>query len=257
MYFSWAAVIPTKRGLLLSFLALSAGIAPQNIPAGTILPVRLSSSLDSEHSKAGQIIRAKTMQDVPLAAGKKIHAGAKVIGQVIDVVPPLGGSGARIVFRFDRLTFSHRTIPLNTDLRALASMMEVHDAEVPTAGPDRGTSSNAWATVQVGGDVVYRGGGPVMHGADMVGMPVSDGVLARVNSRPGTKCRGAVDGNDQLQALWVFSSDACGVYGFSDLTIAHAGRTDPVGDIVLNTNQTRLHVPSGSGMLLRVNGAQR
>jgi hypothetical protein len=253
MYFSWTEVIPMKRALMASFVALSAGMFAQNIiPAGTVLPVRLSSSLDSHKSKPGQIISAKLMQDVPLGGGAKIRAGAKVFGRVIDVVPPQLGSGAGIVFRFDTLAFSHRTIPLRTDLRALASMMEVHDAEVPTSGPDRGTSSNAWTTVQVGGDVVYRGGGPVMHGADIVGKPVFDGVLARVNSRPGTKCRDGVEGNDQLQALWVFSSDACGVYGFADLTVAHAGRTEPAGEIVLSTNQTRLHVPSGSGMLLRV-----
>ena len=242
-----------KRALLASFVALSAGMLAQNIiPAGTVLPVRLSCSLDSQHSTPGQIISAKTMQDIPLGGGAKIPAGAKVFGRVIDVVHSQGGRGARIVFRFDTLAFSHRTIPLRTDLRALASIMEVHDAEVPTSGPDRGTSSNAWTTVQVGGDVVYRGGGPVMHGANIVGKPVFDGVLVKVNSRPGTRCRGAVEGNDQPQALWVFSSDACGVYGFADLTVAHAGRTEPAGEIVLSTNQTRLHVPSGSGMLLRV-----
>jgi hypothetical protein len=247
-----------KKALLASFVALSAGMLAQNIiPAGTVLPVRLSSSLDSHKSKPGQIITAKIMQDVPLEGGAKIHAGAKVIGHVIDIVPPQGGSGARILFRFDGLLFSNPMIPLTANLRALASMMEVHDAEVPTSGPDRGTSSNAWTTVQVGGDVVYRGGGPVMHGADIVGKPVFDGVLVKVNSRPGTKCRGAAEGNDQAQALWVFSSDACGVYGFRDVTIDRAGRTDPIGEIVLSTNQTRLHVPSGSGMLLRVNIAQR
>jgi hypothetical protein len=125
MYFSWAEVIPMKRALLASFLALSVGMFAQNIiPAGTVLPVRLSSSLDSHKSKPGQIISAKLMQDVPLAGGTKIRAGARVFGRVIDAVHSQGGRGARIVFRFDTLAFSHRTIPLRTDLRALASMME-------------------------------------------------------------------------------------------------------------------------------------
>jgi hypothetical protein len=246
-----------KRALLLSFVALSTTMSAKNaIPAGTILPVQLSSSLDSRKSKPGQIITARIMQNVPFAAGARIRAGAKVFGQIIDVVPVQRGSGARIVFRFDRLVSSNRTIPLTTNLRALASMMEVHDAEVPTSGPDRGTSSNAWTTIQVGGEVVYRGGGPVVHGAEIVGKPVFDGVLVRVKSEPGTDCPGSDEGNDQPQALWVFSSDACGVYGFADITIAHAGRTDPVGEIVVTTNESRLKVPSGSGMLLRVNNTQ-
>jgi hypothetical protein len=243
-----------KGALLVGFVALSAGMFAQNtIPAGTILPVRLSSSLDSRKSKPGQIITAKTMQEVPLAAGERIRAGAKVFGRVIDVVPAQNGEGARILFRFDKLLSSNRTVPLTTNLRALASMMEVHAAQLPASGPDRGTSSNAWTTVQVGGDVVYRGGGPVMHDAEVVGKPVFDGVLVRLNSKPGTKCRGSVEGNDQPQALWVFASDACGVYGLADVTIAHAGRTDPVGEIVLSTSESRLRVPSGSAMLLRVN----
>jgi hypothetical protein len=247
-----------KRSLLAGFLVLSAGLFAQNtIPAGTIIPVQLTSSLDSGRSKPGQIIRASIMQNIPLAPGSSIRAGAKVLGRVVDVVPAQGGSGARIVFRFDTLALPHQAIPLNTNLRALASMMEVHDAQVPTSGPDRGTSSNAWTTVQVGGDVVYRGGGPVMDGANIVGKPVFDGVLDEVNAKPGTKCRGDIDGNDQPQAFWVFSSDACGTYGFSEVTIAHAGRTDPVGEIVLTTDQRRLKIPSGSGMLLRVNRGNR
>jgi hypothetical protein len=224
----------------------------QDIPAGTILPVRLSSSLNSHKTKPGQIISAKIMQNVPLAAGARIPAGAKVFGHVIEVVPGQHGNGARISFRFDKLVSSNQTFPLTTNLRALASFMEVHDAGLPSSAPDRGTSSNAWTTVQVGGsDVVYRGGGPVVHGGDVVGMPVFDGVLVRVTFNPRTGCRGSVEGNDQPQALWVFSSDACGVYGFGDITIAHAGRTDPVGEIILSTRETKLSVPSGSGMLLR------
>jgi hypothetical protein len=156
-----------KRLLLVGFLMLSAGLFGQNtIPAGTILPVRLNSSLDSRRSKPGQIISASVMQNIPLASGAKIRAGTKVLGQIIDVISAKDGSGARIVFRFDTLALPHQTIPLNTDLRALASIMELHDAQVPSSGPDRGTSSNAWTTVQVGGDVVYRGGGPVMEGIE-------------------------------------------------------------------------------------------
>ena len=247
-----------KPALLAGFLVLSAGLFAQNtIPAGTILPVRLNSSLDSRRSKPGQIISATVMQNTPLAAGSSIRAGAKILGRVIDILPAQGGSSVKIVFRFDTLAFSGQTISLNTSLRTLASMMEVHDAQVPSSGPDRGTSSNVWTTVQVGGDVVYRGGGPVMHGSKVVGTPVFDGVLDVVNATTGMKCRGVVDGNDQPQALWVFSSDACGTYGFSEVTIAHAGRTDPVGEIVLTSDQRRLTIPSGSGMLLRVNRGDR
>ena len=243
-----------KRIFWLSLIMLSMDLFAQNtIPAGTILPVALNCSLNSRKVKPGQVITARVMQDVPLSPGSTIHAGAKVIGRVIDVKPANGGSGAQVSFRFDTLVASKRRIPIITNLRALASMMAVEAAQLPESGPDRGTSQNAWTTDQIGGEVVYRGGGPVADGLRSVGEPTYGGVLVHVSAKPGSPCRGEIEGNDRLQALWVFSSDACGVYDFADLAIVHAGRTDPVGEITLASDKGEVNVRAGSGMLLRVN----
>jgi hypothetical protein len=172
---------------------------------------------------------------------------------VIDVKPANGASGGQISFRFDTLVLSKQRIPITTNLRALASMMAVEAAQLPESGPDRGTSQNAWTTDQIGGEVVYRGGGPVADGLRAVGEPTYGGVLVHVSAKPGTPCRGDIEGNDRLQALWVFSSDACGVYDFADLTIVHAGRTNPLGEITLGSDKSDANVRAGSGMLLRVN----
>jgi hypothetical protein len=243
-----------KRIFWLSLIMLSMDLFAQNtIPAGTILPVALNSSLNSRKIKPGQVITARVMQDVPLSPRSTIHAGAKVIGRVIDVKPANGGSGAQVSFRFDTLVASKRRIPIITNLRALASMMAVEAAQLPESGPDRGTSQNAWTTDQIGGEVVYRGGGPVADGLRSVGEPTYGGVLVHVSAKPGSPCRGEIEGNDRLQALWVFSSDACGVYDFADLAIVHAGRSDPVGKITLASDKGEVNIRAGSGMLLRVN----
>jgi hypothetical protein len=242
-----------KRMFWLSLLMFAADLFAQNtIPSGTILPVALNSSLNSRKTKPGQVITARVMQDVPLL-GSTIHAGAKVVGRVIDVKPANGGSGAQISFRFDTLVVSKRRLPITTNLRAAASMMAVEAAQLPESGPDRGTSQNAWTTDQIGGEVVYRGGGPVADGLRTVGEPTYGGVLVHVSAKPGTPCRGDIEGNDRLQALWVFSSDACGVYDFADLKIVHAGRSNPVGEITLASDKGDVNVRAGSGMLLRVN----
>jgi hypothetical protein len=243
-----------KRIFWLSLIMLSMDLFAQNtIPAGTIVPVALNSSLNSRKVKPGQVITARVMQDVPLSPGSTIHAGAKVIGRVIDVKPANGGTGAQVSFRFDTLVVSKRRIPIIINLRALASMMAVEAAQLPESGPDRGTSQNAWTTDQIGGEVVYRGGGPVADGLRSVGEPTYGGVLVHVSAKPGSPCRGEIEGNDRLQALWVFSSDACGVYDFADLAIVHAGRTDPVGEITLASAKGEVNIRAGSGMLLRVN----
>jgi hypothetical protein len=99
----------------------------------------------------------------------------------------------------------------------------------------------------------YGVGGPVTDSSGQtVGKGVFDGVLVHVRAQEGTKCRGALDAEDRLQALWVFSADACGVYGMNGVTIAHAGRTEPMGEIVLAAEKGEIKVRGGSGMLLRV-----
>ena len=235
------------------WLCATAVFGQNAIPEGTILPLRLNSALNSKKSKAGQAISVTLMQDVPLTPRSAIHAGTKVIGHILDVTPATAASGAKISFGFDTIEIAKRKVPITANLRALASMMEVQEAQLPQSGPDRGTSENSWTTVQIGGDVVYRGGGPVTHGLEVVGIPAANGVLCRVRANPDAKCRGETDGNDLPQALWVFSADACGAYGFPGLTIIHTGRSSPFGQVTIGSTSGDFKVRSGSGMLLRVN----
>jgi hypothetical protein len=243
-----------KSLAVLSIVILSSALSAQDaIPAGTILPVQLNSSLKSNRARPGQIITARLMQDLSLPAGARIHAGARVSGHVLAVVPARNGKSAKISFRFDTLTARKRHIPVITNVRALASMMDVSQAHIPESGPDHGTSEYNWTTDQIGGEIDYHGGGAIVHDSEIIGYSVANGVLARATAKPGSECRAAVAGNDLPQALWVFSSDACGLYDFPDVTLVHAGRTSPVGQIVLESNAGDLNIRAGSGMLLRVN----
>jgi hypothetical protein len=223
-----------------------------DVPVGTILPVKINHGFSSKNARAGQIITGRIMQDLPLAVGGKIPEGAKVVGAVVTVTAAASG-GARISLRFNELEIHHRRMAMVTDMRALGSMVEVQEAEIPATPLDHGTSY-AWATLrQIGGDMKYGVGGPVTDSSgETVGKGVFDGVLVHVRAQEGTKCRGALDAEDRLQALWVFSADACGVYGMNGVTIAHAGRTEPLGEIVLAAEKGEIKVRGGSGMLLRV-----
>jgi hypothetical protein len=228
---------------------------PLTVPSGTILPVRLNSAISSAKSKPGQIISGRIMQDVPLPSGLLIRAGSKVIGHIVEVTPATTGGQARISLQFDKLVFSRQNIPVVTNLRAIAGFMRIIEAQTPPIGPGESDVYSWLTTVQVGGDVLYGAGGPVTaaeNANQIVGKGVNGGILAPVRAKEGTKCRGAVDGNNSPQALWVFSSDACGAYGLEHLSIAHAGRTDPMGVIVLASDSGNVKIASGTGMLLRV-----
>jgi hypothetical protein len=231
------------------FLLTGVAVCQESIPEGTILPVRLDSSLGS-NTKPGKKITGTIMQNVPLPNGKSIHAGTKVTGHVMRANSASQGVQSEISFRFDEIALSKHAIPITTDLRALAGFVAVDDAQVPTMGADRGTPPEAYVTQQIGGDVVYRGGGSVEEDGKTVGKPVYDGVLSEVRSN-GTPCSDG-PGNNRMQALWVFSADACGTYGLRGTSIAHAGRSNPVGEITLQADKRQLRVSSGAGMLLRV-----
>jgi len=239
-------------------ISLSSGlVAQETLPAGTAVPVTLTSSL-AAGSRPGQQITAKIMQRIPAEPGLTIPAGAKVIGRVIETKRDgEGGTGSTVSFQFDRIVTKAGEIPVRTSLRAIASPTEVWDAQTPKTGPDEGTSQQSWTTVRVGDDVVYRGGGAVMAGSTVVGKPTDDGVLVRLTAPPGSGCGEASGNGNQLQALWVFSSAACGVYGFSDLTIQQAGKMPPLGVIVLSSLKKDWKLRGGTGLLLQIVGGSR
>jgi hypothetical protein len=242
------------KSLIIGLLVFCSGAWAQSpLPAGTVLPARLAASLDSRKNKPGQVITARIMQDVPLPEGK-IPAGSRLVGHIVGVGPAGNGSGKEVAFRFDTLRFSHQSIPITTSLRALASMREVEYAQIPATGPDRGTPWSWVTTSQIGGEVVYGEGGPVVNGSSFVGRAAPGGVLVHLSTKPGSMCRGEIAGKDSPQALWLFSSDACGLYGFRGLEITHAGRTNPVGQVSITSDQGKVHIQGGSGLLLRVIG---
>ena len=225
--------------------------ASEVIPAGTILPVRLDTTLRSNKSQPGEIVRATIMQDVDLGNEKTLRKGSVVTGHVLQASNPGNESDqALLSFQFDQVRFDDREVSITTVLRALASSTEVEQATVPKGNAD-GTSSYSSDLVQIGGDQTSYGSGAVMVGQETVGKYTSQGVVAHFITDVESECRGVTDGNTRPQAFWLFSVNACGTYGIDGAKIIHAGRGDPVGQATVASHRT-LEIRSGSGMLLRV-----
>jgi hypothetical protein len=251
-FFFAVSLSARPNGVPAAAVAAQAG-SPQ-IPNGTILPVRLNHSFSARSVQTGQTISARIMQSVPLPGGGAIPVGATVSGKILSVTPAANGAAESVSLAFKELSFDHQKFAIAVDLRALASFMEVNLAQVPDQTIGFGTPATWADSTQIGGDSVYGSGGEV---TDRENHPVGKalyggGVLVHVRTQPGAPCRGPLDGDDRLQALWIFSSDACGVYGLRGVSIAHAGRDEPSGVITLAAPAGALKVHAGSGMLLRV-----
>jgi hypothetical protein len=225
------------------------------IPAGTILPVRLP-SISSKSAKAGDKVKAKLAQDVRLPDGSTIRDGTKVLGEIVDVTNASAGRGATLTIKFNALARHGKSTNIRTHLRAMASMMEVAEAQIPTSGPGESDVYDWLTTRQVGGDSVYGKQGPVVGKSETVGESTYQGVFVRVLASADGRCRGSIAENDRPQAVWVFSADACGLYGFGDLEIRHAGRTEPLGQIILESKRGPVKIRGGSGALLRMDGRE-
>jgi len=226
----------------------------ETIPAGTILPVSLNSNLRSDKSRSGTTIIATVMQDVPLGKGETLRKGSKVTGHVVDASTPGKGSDeSRISFQLDQVQLGNLTIPITTNLRAVASRSAVLAATPGLTSPDYADNQ-----VQIGGDQIsYGEDGPVMVGEQVVGKYTSQGVLAHVDRDWDTPSGGTIDDNARQQAFWLFSVNARGAYGFGDLTIFHYGSAEPHSEVVtLASNQKVVRVEKGSAMLLRVDGSE-
>jgi hypothetical protein len=222
------------------------------IPAGTIIPVSLNSALRSDKTGSGAAVTATVMQDVPLSGGEMLRRGSKVTGHVVDAITSGNGwDEARISFQFDQVQLGNRTVPITTNLRAVASPHAVLEAS-----PQPSSSEVTDYEVEIGGDQIsYGEGEPVMVGSQVVGKYTSHGVLANVDQDLGTPCSVTIDSNAQPQAFWLFSVNACGSYGFGDLKIGQSGLTEPLGEVTLVSSRKAVKVDKGSAMLLRVDGS--
>jgi hypothetical protein len=236
-------------------LALRAGPSPVEItpylPPGTILPVRLDGTLDISSLHPQDRIEARLGQEVALPNKAKISLRSRVFATVTAVDKRDDGT-VSVSLKFDQLEEKNHRVVIMTSLRALASYQAVRNAQMSLTGADAGTPSGWATTVQIGGDIRFGDGGKVRNRQKQtVGKGVIGGVLVHIATNSAAGCEGADPTNNRLQATWVFSADACGVYDLKNVKIAHDGKNDPIGVVTLEFVKEGMKLESGAGFLLR------
>jgi hypothetical protein len=235
-------------GLLL--LTLASSPLWGQLPSGTLLPVMLDDTIDSDKAKPGQEIVARLRQEVPLPDRGKIKRLAKVTGHIVAVS---AGNPASLTIQFDHVENGKQSVPISTGLRALASMQIVTQSRQPPPGV-MGAGTSVWDLnmSQIGGQIAYNGAKIVKapNGQVVGRVPQPGAVLGVPMANAERGCAGAT--NTVEQAFWVFSTDACGVYDIKDLTYdSGIGGANP-GKIVLRAPKS-VEVRGGSAWLLQVN----
>lgn len=240
--------------LTLSVCTATVWLWSQQIPAGTILPVMLDDTIDSNKTKVGEEITAKLKQQVPLPDDAKIKRDSRVIGHVVAVSRASVGHMASITVQFNRIEIDKQSVPISVGLRSLASMQLVAQSrQSDNANSGFGTSVWDLNMSQIGGQIAYNGQKIVKApNGQVVGRVPEPGAVLGIpmaNSARGCTSNAA---NTAEQAFWAFSTDACGIYGMKDMTyVSGIGGKNP-GQIILKSPKS-VEIRGGSGWLLQVN----
>ena len=238
--------------ILLLFLA-SGCLWGQQLPSGTLLPAMLDGTFDSDKSKPGDEITAKLRQDVLLPDHGKIKRESKILGHVVAVAAASDGNPYQITVTFEKLVVNKRPVNINVGLRAYATMELVAQSRQP-ANANSGNGTSVWDLnlSQIGGQIAYTGQKVVKWNGQVVGrIPQPGWVLAVPMANAELGCAGPGT-NKSEQSFWVFSTNACGIYGSNDMILESGiGGTGP-GQIVFKSAKN-ITVRGGSGWLLQVN----
>lgn len=243
-----------RRLSAILLLCLASGcLWGQQLPSGTLLPAMLDGTFDSDRSKPGDEITAKLRQDVLLPDRGKIKHESKLVGRVVAVTPASEGNPYSITVQFSQIMVNKRPVTISTGLRAYATMELVAQSRQP-ANANSGNGTSVWDLnlSQIGGQIAYTGQKAVKWNGQVVGrIPQPGWVLAVPMANAEFGCAGP-GANKSEQSFWVFSTNACGIYGSNDMTLESGiGGASP-GQIVFKSPK-KITVRGGSGWLLQVN----
>lgn len=255
--FTWQLVSAVPAPMDFESEPPAAAVKSAAIPAGYILPVQLEHTLSVQKARAGDAITARVMQEVPLPNRGKIPFRSVVKGSVLNVTRDEDETGVQLTLRFDTVSGRGGNLAVVTSLRAIASQMAVHEAEMPRAAYDEQTPLTWATTYQIGGDQRFGDGGSVRNRwQETVGKAVRGGVLVHAKANPERGCQEPIAAEDHPQAFWLFSADACGVYGMRAVQLIRDGEGSPLGEITLHFKKATMKLSAGTAILLRVISAQ-
>jgi len=233
-----------------AFGLASSAVSP--LPAGTAIPVTFSHAIDVRKAKAGDRIEAKTLQVVLDGPKNSVAKGSTLLGHVVDATYIGKDQASILTIQFDTIIDNGKSSRLCVSMRAMVNPVDAYRATMEATSLDTSASTG---TTLVGGDHIRPGGKQVYTtDDDNVGISNRFGIFSRLepaephNNSVPTACGGI----STLQSVAIFSSRACGVYGFPDMRLSLTGETSPRGQIEFKVRRYAVKIPTGTAALLQV-----
>jgi len=237
---SFAQTAPQKTG--------AERLAPK-----TTLPIVFTHGIDADHAHVGDAVSARLTQAVTLADGQVLAAGATVSGHVVssnpfvfDKTPYAKQKQATLAIHFDTVASKSATVPLNVYVRAMADPTTTWDARKPKPSDEDPDGT----LTQIGGELLKPHQGEVITlDGDVVGYSRRGGVYAHLIPASGNSAEGC-DGSDTEQSVAEFSASACGLYGFTNMSMERSGRSGEPSTVVLASRRNDPQIWKSSTALL-------
>lgn len=220
------------------------------LTATMTLPVVFTNSVSANHSRIGDIVTAKTSQQVRLANGSVVPAGTKVTGHILaanafvyDKTPYAQQKQSVLSIQFDAIEVGGTSLPLKVTVRAMADPVTSNEARTPMA-----SDVDPWGTVtQIGGDQLTPSQREVTS---------SEGDVVAYNKRGGVYAHliasGRCDGNSIEVPMGIYSASACGLYGFAEVAAPEMGSVERPSTLTLVSTHVSPKIWKNSTALLEV-----
>ncbi len=224
------------QAILLSSLTLEQNAPASQLPPNTALPIVFTNTVDADHVKVGDPVLARTIQVVKLP-GLILPSGTQVHAHVVAVAPApkkrnsnQPSDMSELGIQFDQISTSVSSIPLDVYVRAMADPISSLTAIEPFGDTKWDPDSTV---IQVGGDMLTPSQTDVVsRDGHIAARNIRGGVFGKLQAALGNSPDGC-DASNSEESLAIFSSSACGLYGFSEVQMKHSGRSDHPSMVML------------------------
>jgi hypothetical protein len=234
----------------------ASGAAATTLPAGTVIPARLTKTLDSKKAKEGDQVVAKTTSNVKAAGDVVIPKGSKLLGRVTRADARASGeSQSALGIAFERAILKDgREMPLHVVIQAVAAAETATAASLnDDAWISSGTSAGASGGGSAGGGLL--GGAGATAGAVTGAATNTVGNTVSTAAQTGAGVAGGVAGSaGQAGATAGLTSNTSGVIGLQGLTLETQASNSTSGSVIASEGKS-VRLESGTRLMLRA-GAQ-